>query len=106
MKTTLVKLLLDARGRLVSVVTGAFVAFTTRLLTAGKIEIDPEIEMLVSTIAGLLAMWIFDSIIIKLQTDGVKRIQDALPSNVPSDGVPGDVTVAAVKRAVADHQDP
>lgn len=102
-KTTLIKRLNDGKGRIVSLVQGAVVAGIAKYLLDKNLAFDPLVEDLVSVIVGGAVMWIVDSVLIILQTEGVKKIQDALPSNVVSDGVPGDVTVAAVKRAVSDQ---
>jgi hypothetical protein len=103
-KTTFVKMLLDFRGRIVSAITGVIAGAAANVL-AGKIELSPNDKETITLFAGFMAMWFFDSMVIHFQTEGVRDIQDALPPNVKSDGVPGDVTVAAVKRAVSDHQE-
>lgn len=104
MKSSLIKLLTGAKGRLVSVITGALVGVVTKLLTRNNATLDPEIENLVSTIASLAVMWAIDSLVLKLQSDGVRKIQDALPPSVVSDGVPGEKTVAAVEKAVSEAE--
>lgn len=104
LKTTLTKALIDGKGRFVSLATGAAVAATAKYFTSKNWDFNPEFENLVSISVAFATTWILDSIVLHLQTAGVKKIQDALPSNVTSDGVPGDITVAAVKRAVSDQQ--
>lgn len=100
MKTTLIKLLLDGRGRFVSLATGALVAAVTKALAGKNVTLDPEVENMIATITGLFVMWVIDSVVLKMQSDGVKQIQDALPPSVKSDGVPGEKTIAAVEKAV------
>lgn len=102
MKTRLIKLLLDGKGRINSAVVGIVTGAATKILARYNLTLDPLAEDLLSASVGLFVMWAIDSIVLKLQADGVKRIQDALPPHVESDGVPGDVTVAAVKRATSD----
>lgn len=102
MRASLVKLLLDGKGRFVSLATGALVAAVTKALAAKNVTLDPEIENYISGLAGFFVMWVIDSVVLKLQSTGVKAIQDALPPNIVSDGVAGEKTVAAVEKAVAD----
>lgn len=103
-KTTFIKALNDGKGRLVSFAQGAVVGGVAKFALDRNWSFDPFVENIVSAGVAFAVMWIVDSVLIILQTNGVKKIQDALPSNVISDGVPGDVTVAAVKRAVSDQQ--
>lgn len=100
MKTTLIKLLLDGRGRVVSLATGTLVAAVTKALSTKQIHLDPEVENLIAAVAGLAVMWVIDSVVLKLQSDGVKHIQDILPESIVSDGVPGEKTIDAVEEAV------
>jgi uncharacterized membrane protein (Fun14 family) len=102
-KTAILKRLNDGSGRLVSLTQGAVIAAITNYLLKKNITLDPMVLDLVSLLVGGAVMWLVDSAVILIQTEGVKKIQDALPSNVVSDGVPGDVTVSAVKRAVSDQ---
>jgi hypothetical protein len=102
MKTQFIKLLLDAKGRINSLAVGAVVGGVTKFLADRNWTLDPTVEDLLSATVALTVMWAIDSLVLKLQADGVKQIQDALPPHVKSDGVPGDVTVAAVKRAASD----
>lgn len=104
MKTSLVKLLIDAKGRINSLVVGVVVGYATKFMADRNLSLDPLVEDLLASTVGLGVMWAIDSIVLHLQTKGVKEIQNALPNHVRTDGVPGTVTVDAVKEIVTENK--
>lgn len=106
MKNLFLKLLSDSKGRFISLGTGAAVGFATKWFASKNLSFDPEFEALMSAGVGFAITYIIDSVVIILQSNGVKRIQDALPPNIASDGVAGPKTLAAVEKAVENQKTP
>lgn len=105
-KLLFLKRLTEVKGRVISLASGLAVGALTKWFADNNWSWDPEYELLVSGAVAFAVTYIIDSVVILLQTEGVKQIQDALPPEVVSDGVAGPVTVAAVEKVVANQQTP
>ena len=108
MKNALLKALADGKGRLLSLTTGFVTAKILAWIASAGITLDPKDELYITGLAGLVIAYGIDALFIRLQTAGVKEIQDALPPSVKSDGVPGSKTIKAVENAVdkANYSEP
>lgn len=95
----LLKLLTDAKGRLVSLATGMVAGFVTRVAVEHGWTLDPADLNYITLGVAILTGWAIDSIVLHANANGVKQIQEALPPHVEADGVPGPVTIAAVKNS-------
>lgn len=97
MKTFLTAWLSAARGRFITLAIASVVGVISALLARWNFTLDPEDTKLVAGFVTGFVGWGIDALIIKVNSDGVKQIQDALPPYVKSDGVPGEVTITAVE---------
>lgn len=104
MKNAVLKLLVDTKGRMITLATGIVAGFVTRFAVDHSWTMDPKDLDYITVAVTLFVGWAIDSLVIKIQTAGVKQIQDALPPSIISDGVAGPKTVAAVEK-MADQAD-
>lgn len=104
MKISLIQFLTSKKGVFASALAAATVAMATRQLLKLNIPMTPEVENLISVIIFAGVGWLIDRIVLRLNATGVEKIQDLLPPSVKSDGVPGEVTIEAVKEAVSNQQ--
>lgn len=100
MKEFLISTLSGAKGRLITIAVAIAMGFATKFAADHGLELSEKNELLLSTSVGSFAGWLIDSVILWINTKGIKRIQDALPPDIQSDGYAGDKTVEAVQEAV------
>lgn len=99
MKERLVQILSGSKGRLTTVVTAAVVGVLVNLFAKYNLPWGPDFENAVSAAAGLAVGWAIDNAILRINTAGIKQIQEALPAEVKVDGYAGAQTVEAVQEA-------
>jgi len=90
----------SAKGRFISLAVGLVAGVTTTILTQWKLQLSPDDANLIASLVTAVVGWCLDIVVIKLNSDGVKAIQSPLPG-VVEDGVPGPLTINAVKDAVS-----
>lgn len=102
MKKILVQTLSGQVGQVARIGSGVVVAGATKALTSLGLHLDDATSTWISVVVGLFITNFLNEWILKNTQEGVKQIQDILPSYVKSDGVPGDVTIQAVENAVTE----
>jgi hypothetical protein len=106
MKDSFLKALTGAKGRIITMVSGAVAAVIVRALVKMGWEPDPATLNDITEFSGVAVTLGLEWVVIHLSSEGVKKIQDALPPAVKSDGVPGPKTIAAVEKLAEQADSP
>jgi len=104
MNPSFLNVLSGFKGRLITIGSGLLAGLVVRALA--KLGFSPDASTLndITEFSGIATTLGIEWLVIHLNSQGVKKIQDALPPEVKSDGVPGPKTIAAVEK-LADQAD-